>query len=146
MQTSQSVQGKGGQGRTDKDRQGKGGQGRTDKDRQGKGGQGRTDKDRQAGKMGVDKAWKVPDYRIYKVEEIPELLQVQRALASHGLKDPWLRNEAWRYHPGFGSHWGVFRQTMFRGLKWGLVLAVGTVALERTFGGHGHGHSDDGHH
>lgn len=33
----------------------------------------------------------VPDYRIYKVEDAPELVQVQKALASKGLKDPWLR-------------------------------------------------------
>ncbi|KAG0716528.1 hypothetical protein GWK47_009481 [Chionoecetes opilio] len=33
---------------------------------------------------------KVPDWRIYKVETSPELVQVQRALASHGLRDPWL--------------------------------------------------------
>jgi len=33
----------------------------------------------------------VPDYRIYKVEDCPKLLKVQRALAQKGLKDPWLR-------------------------------------------------------
>lgn len=33
----------------------------------------------------------IPDWRQYKVENAPELVQVQRALASHGLKDPWLR-------------------------------------------------------
>ena len=33
----------------------------------------------------------VPDYRIYRVEDCPKLLRVQRALAQRGLKDPWLR-------------------------------------------------------
>lgn len=57
------------------------------------------------------------------------------------------RNEVWRYHPGFGHHWGRFRESMFRGFKWGLVLAVATVAVERAFGGgHGHGHNGNGHH
>jgi len=34
---------------------------------------------------------KIPDYRIYKTETVPELMTVQRALAQRGLKDPWLR-------------------------------------------------------
>lgn len=34
--------------------------------------------------------YKVPDYKIYKVDA-PELVQVERALARQGLKDPWLR-------------------------------------------------------
>ncbi|KAG8302935.1 electron transport chain [Homalodisca vitripennis] len=33
----------------------------------------------------------VPDYRIYKVEDCPELVRVQQELARKGLKDPWLR-------------------------------------------------------
>ncbi|KFM60450.1 hypothetical protein X975_15293, partial [Stegodyphus mimosarum] len=34
----------------------------------------------------------VPDYRIYKVEDIPQLMKTKRMLAQHGLSDPWLRN------------------------------------------------------
>lgn len=34
---------------------------------------------------------KIPDYRIYKVEDAPQLVEVQNKLARHGLKDPWLR-------------------------------------------------------
>lgn len=34
---------------------------------------------------------KVPDYRIYKVENHKELLQYQELLAVKGLKDPWIR-------------------------------------------------------
>lgn len=33
----------------------------------------------------------IPDWRIYKVEDIPELVRVQKILAVKGLKDPWLR-------------------------------------------------------
>lgn len=33
----------------------------------------------------------IPDYRIYRVEDSPDLLKVQRKLAQLGLKDPWLR-------------------------------------------------------
>ncbi|KAK7074773.1 Ndufb3p [Halocaridina rubra] len=91
--------------------------------------------------------YKVPDWRIYKIENAPELVQVQRALASHGLKDPWLRNEVWRYNQQeFGTHWARFRLALFRGFKWGLLAAVATVALERTLGGGGHGHGHGDHH
>lgn len=34
---------------------------------------------------------KIPDYKIYKVEDVPELMAVRRVLATQGLKDPWLR-------------------------------------------------------
>lgn len=34
---------------------------------------------------------KVPDWKSYKVEHAPELLQVKQALERQGLKDPWLR-------------------------------------------------------
>lgn len=33
----------------------------------------------------------IPDWRIYKVEDIPRLVRVQNILATKGLKDPWLR-------------------------------------------------------
>lgn len=33
----------------------------------------------------------IPDWRIYKVEDAPELVRVQKMLAAKGLKDPWLR-------------------------------------------------------
>ena len=35
--------------------------------------------------------FEVPDWRIYKVENAPELVSVQNRLAKLGLKDPWLR-------------------------------------------------------
>ena len=39
------------------------------------------------GKGGIE----IPDWRIYKVEEVPTLKAVQDKLALKGLKDPWLR-------------------------------------------------------
>lgn len=33
----------------------------------------------------------VPDWKIYKVEGIPELEHLQRRLGTLGLKDPWIR-------------------------------------------------------
>lgn len=35
--------------------------------------------------------YKVTDYKMYKVEDAPKLVQVEKALARMGLKDPWLR-------------------------------------------------------
>ncbi|XP_063889519.1 NADH dehydrogenase [ubiquinone] 1 beta subcomplex subunit 3-like isoform X1 [Scylla paramamosain] len=85
---------------------------------------------------------KIPDWRIYKVENAPELMQVERALASHGLRDPWLRNEVWRYNKKeFGTHGERLRLVLFRGFKWGLLAAVGTVLVEKAFFS-----SDDHHH
>ena len=34
---------------------------------------------------------KVPDWKMYKVENSPELLRIKAALAQKGLSDPWLR-------------------------------------------------------
>lgn len=34
---------------------------------------------------------KIPDYRIYKVDNVPDLVKVRDILATEGLKDPWLR-------------------------------------------------------
>lgn len=33
----------------------------------------------------------IPDYRIYKLEDAPELLDVQKRLNARGLNSPWLR-------------------------------------------------------
>lgn len=35
--------------------------------------------------------FKCPDWRQYKLENAPELMEVQRALDRVGLKNPWLR-------------------------------------------------------
>lgn len=33
----------------------------------------------------------VPDASIYKVADVPQLVEVEKSLARQGLKDPWLR-------------------------------------------------------
>ncbi|XP_014668670.1 PREDICTED: NADH dehydrogenase [ubiquinone] 1 beta subcomplex subunit 3-like [Priapulus caudatus] len=71
---------------------------------------------------------KVPDWRIYKVADAPKLAEVEQMLASKGLKDPWLRNEVWRYHPGYGTPKHRFMLTFFRGFKYGFAAFVLTVA------------------
>ncbi|KAK9892256.1 hypothetical protein WA026_019055 [Henosepilachna vigintioctopunctata] len=95
--------------------------------------------------------YKIPDYRIYKVEDVPILLKTQQALAAKGLKDPWLRNEVWRYDP---KHWGTeserTRGYFLRGFKYGfaafVLTIIGTEIYDRTIGGGKHGHEDHGKH
>ncbi|GAU88798.1 hypothetical protein RvY_01432 [Ramazzottius varieornatus] len=111
--------------------------------------------------MGGSHLPKIPSYKIYRWERIPELVRVQERLAAHGLKDPWLRNEVWRYHPRFLTPWGRFRNTYGRGFIPGLIIG-GLLYLAQKYyvtkinpdfyhwhdpdapvDGHGHGH---GHH
>ncbi|XP_069355611.1 NADH dehydrogenase [ubiquinone] 1 beta subcomplex subunit 3 isoform X1 [Maniola hyperantus] len=96
----------------------------------------------------------VPKYTDFQIKGIPQLEELEKALAQKGLKDPWIRfqsflaeNEAWRYHPGFGTKWLRARKLFFRGFGLGLVLTVATVAAERVAGGGGdHDHPHHPHH
>ncbi|XP_022909740.1 NADH dehydrogenase [ubiquinone] 1 beta subcomplex subunit 3 [Onthophagus taurus] len=98
------------------------------------------------GGHGHGEPYTVPDYRIYKVENVPELLKTQRALAAQGLKDPWLRNEVWRYDvKAFGTEKMKLSKTFFTGFKWGVLAVIvtlaGTAAYDKAFPPkHGHGH------
>ncbi|XP_019870912.2 NADH dehydrogenase [ubiquinone] 1 beta subcomplex subunit 3-like [Aethina tumida] len=92
----------------------------------------------------------IPDWRIYKVENVPELQSVQKALASQGLKDPWLRNEVWRYDAKqFGTEKTRLNKVFFRGFKYGfgafVLTVVGTEIWDRMYPSE-HGHADHGHH
>ncbi|XP_071448102.1 NADH dehydrogenase [ubiquinone] 1 beta subcomplex subunit 3 [Hetaerina americana] len=92
------------------------------------------------------KPYEIPDYRIYKVEDAPELLEIQEALKRRGLKDPWLRNEVWRYNvKEFGTQGSRVRSFLFRGFKWGFGAFVVTILAEKLIekampSSHGHGH------
>ncbi|KAG8200863.1 hypothetical protein JTE90_015768 [Oedothorax gibbosus] len=84
--------------------------------------------------MGGGHPPEVPDYRIYKVKGVRQLERVQRMLAQHGLTDPWLRNEVWRYPPGSSSKpWKLLNETMFRRIGVGFCLAVATVIGEKIY-------------
>lgn len=77
--------------------------------------------------------FKAPDWRQYKVEEVPVLKKVQDDLAKKGLRNPWLRNDVWRY-----KHWpgfiGGMRILAFRGFALASVLMVFTIAADKMFG------------
>ncbi|XP_050045575.1 NADH dehydrogenase [ubiquinone] 1 beta subcomplex subunit 3 [Dermacentor andersoni] len=93
----------------------------------------------------------VPDYRIYKVEDVPRLVKLRDALAREGLKDPWMRNEVWRYSSFTKiNNWGLAKALITRGMKPGFILAVATVVLEKAYDfafakDHHHHHQDEGH-
>ncbi|CAG9858333.1 unnamed protein product [Phyllotreta striolata] len=91
--------------------------------------------------------YKIPDYKIYKVEDVPRLMQIKRALAAQGLSDPWLRNEVWRYNTKeFSTHHDMLKKLMFRGFKLGLaatvVTVLGTAIYDKIFPDEHHHHGD----
>ena len=93
----------------------------------------------------------IPDWRQYRVEDVPQLMEVKKKLAARGLKDPWLRydfdkyaihlkdhsiddtidyrNDVWRYdQKSFGTqkwrYWGLIAPGMLYGLAMFVVLVV----------------------
>lgn len=98
------------------------------------------------GGHGHGEPYKIPDYKIYKVADAPELLEVEKALASKGLKNPWLRNDVWRYDR---TQWGTPKQrwslAFFRGFKLGfgafVLTIIGTAIYDKINPPkHGHEH------
>ncbi|OTF80800.1 hypothetical protein BLA29_004349 [Euroglyphus maynei] len=92
----------------------------------------------------------IPDYKIYKLEDAPELVTIQRRLAARGLKSNWLRNEVWRYSR---KEWGTeawrLASLFTYGWKYAVPLLIVTAIYEKYYNKddhHGGGHHDDGHH
>ncbi|XP_018580755.1 NADH dehydrogenase [ubiquinone] 1 beta subcomplex subunit 3 [Scleropages formosus] len=75
----------------------------------------------------------LPDYKQWKVEGTP-LEFTQERLARRGLKDPWARNEAWRYMGTFAKP-VTFRDVLLRGFKWGFAAFVVAVGVEYALSG-----------
>ncbi|GAB6024174.1 NADH dehydrogenase (ubiquinone) 1 beta subcomplex [Chamberlinius hualienensis] len=92
---------------------------------------------------GHEKPYEIPDWKIYKVEDVPQLVTLQNLLAQKGLKDPWLRNEVWRYHKNFGTIPQRIRKTFFTGFGVGFAAFLATIAFEKlTQKDDEHGHAD----
>uniref|UniRef100_A0AC11CZE9 NADH:ubiquinone oxidoreductase subunit B3 n=1 Tax=Ovis aries TaxID=9940 RepID=A0AC11CZE9_SHEEP len=70
----------------------------------------------------------LPDYKQWKIEGTP-LETVQEKLAARGLRDPWGRNEAWRYMGGFANNVS-FVGALLKGFKWGFAAFVVAVGAE----------------
>ncbi|XP_042318035.1 NADH dehydrogenase [ubiquinone] 1 beta subcomplex subunit 3 [Sceloporus undulatus] len=73
----------------------------------------------------------LPDYKMWKIEGTP-LEDIQERLARRGLRDPWLRNEAWRYMGGFAKPVTIM-DVLGKGFKWGFAAFVVSLAIEYAF-------------
>merc|ERR1711925_32521 len=88
----------------------------------------------------------IPDHKIYdKIDGLERLEWVQSELAKKGLKDPWIRNQVWRYqtHPGNWSNW---KALLFRGFKPAAVLMLLTIGADQMLGISKMRHPGDTHH
>jgi len=92
--------------------------------------------------------YKVPDWKIYQVgKHTPELEQVQRMLGSLGLKDPWIRNEVWRFdrrQPDMADRPVLVRRLLTRGMLPGFCIAVVTAGIHYYLESK-HSHADSHH-
>ncbi|KAG2458821.1 NADH dehydrogenase [ubiquinone] 1 beta subcomplex subunit 3 [Polypterus senegalus] len=70
----------------------------------------------------------LPDYKQWKIEGTP-LEFTQERLARRGLRDPWARNEAWRYMGAFSTP-VTFKDVFLRGFKWGFAAFVVALGVE----------------
>ncbi|XP_005070665.1 NADH dehydrogenase [ubiquinone] 1 beta subcomplex subunit 3 [Mesocricetus auratus] len=70
----------------------------------------------------------LPDYKQWKIEGTP-LETVQKKLAARGLRDPWARNEAWRYMGGFAENITI-TNVLLKGFKWGSAAFVVAIGVE----------------
>merc|ERR1711944_20142 len=87
----------------------------------------------------------IPDYKKYKIDGIKELEWVQAELAKKGLKDPWIRNQAWRYMtwPGEAANW---KGLLLRGFKPAAAMMLVTIAVDQLLGISKMRHPGDVHH
>ncbi|XP_034559537.1 NADH dehydrogenase [ubiquinone] 1 beta subcomplex subunit 3 [Notolabrus celidotus] len=70
----------------------------------------------------------IPDPKQWKVEGTPMEFTQQR-LAARGLKDPWARNEVWRYKGGFARA-VTLSDVLLKGFKWGFAAFAVALAVE----------------
>lgn len=77
--------------------------------------------------------FKAPDWRQYKVEDVKDLKWVQDELAKKGLRNPWLRNDVWRFQGYPGLPMALFKACT-RGFVIAAALMVVTVAADKTIG------------
>jgi len=90
----------------------------------------------------------VPDWKSYKAEGIPELDRLQRRLGTLGLRDPWIRNEVWRFQASSGFNQSMGRialRSSFRGFGYALAALAVTILYDKVVN---KGKQDDhhGHH
>lgn len=89
---------------------------------------------------------RIPDWKKYNVDDHPELVEVRERLAARGLKNNWLRNEAWRYDRRL---WGAPLDRsvglfFLRYMKYGFAAFVITESIAHLLGWRS-GHHDHHH-
>ncbi|KAI0981976.1 hypothetical protein GJ496_010737 [Pomphorhynchus laevis] len=82
--------------------------------------------------MPHDSPYKIPDWREYSLDDAPELQKYAKRLAAHGLKDPWIRNDVWRYSVkmGYQSTQRKALKLVGTGSKWGISAALLCIAYD----------------
>jgi len=70
--------------------------------------------------------YKIPHWSHYQVtDRTPELQKLQQRLASLGLKDPWIRNEVWRFDRGYQpTMMQNAKMLLGRGMGIGITLGI----------------------
>ncbi|XP_052813628.1 NADH dehydrogenase [ubiquinone] 1 beta subcomplex subunit 3-like [Mya arenaria] len=91
--------------------------------------------------MGGGTKMNIPDYKIYKVEDVPELKRFQERMAKEGLKDPWLRNHVWKYQnpllKGMTAQERIFKMPgTIRGIWIGIAVTCAVIIGDKLTGGH----------
>lgn len=76
---------------------------------------------------------KLPDWRIYKWENVKYLVQTQKKLSQYGLKDPFIRNYVWQFHPQYGTKLMNNLRFCFDGCAIGFLLGVASLAFEKWY-------------
>lgn len=91
------------------------------------------------------------DWRKYRVEDHPELVNFQKKCHLAGLHDPWLRNHAFKFYPHMRSDRSIMT-FMLRGIGTGFLIALAIYLpckyllpdVEDKYSSHGshHGHHE----
>lgn len=82
---------------------------------------------------------KIPDWKAKRCtvgDHTPELQELQRRLAARGLKDPWARNEAWRWarvDRGYAPNFQVYNFIKPRAFVAAMVVAVITSQFRTRY-------------
>lgn len=74
----------------------------------------------------------IADWRKYKVEDHPALVNFQKRCHASGLHDPWLRNHAWKFYPNLLYCRSVTR-VVTHGCLTGFLIGGTIFLLEKTY-------------
>uniref|UniRef100_A0AC35TUI0 NADH dehydrogenase [ubiquinone] 1 beta subcomplex subunit 3 n=1 Tax=Rhabditophanes sp. KR3021 TaxID=114890 RepID=A0AC35TUI0_9BILA len=102
--------------------------------------------------MGGHDDLKIPHASAYNnYRQYPQLANLEKRLAHLGLKDPWIRNYVYLYNnPNYAHVKGQFkhfRTLLASGMKPGIAIAAGLIAVEEGYSYFKTGHTSwNSHH